>query len=156
MWQQLPQSIRTRRFAAAERREAEVKALTARKPGESERSALRRFEDTARTSLRRWQKRYAKYGFDGLVDWRLPPGHPPMPAQVRAAMCTLRRADPNIDVEVLVQHVAKYHEFVTSGTTVKRVLREEGLARRRGPVAPGSPGPRKRSGRQGPRRRRPR
>jgi hypothetical protein len=135
VWQQLPRSIRTRRFSAAERREAEVKALTARKPGESERSALRRFEDTARSSLRRWQKRYAKYGFDGLVDWRLPPGHPPMPAQVRAAICTLRRADPNVDVEVIVQHVAKYHEFETSGTTVKRVLREEGLARRRGPVA---------------------
>lgn len=140
VWQQFPLSIRAQRFAAAERREAEVKALTARKPGESERSALRRFEGAVRTSLRRWQKRYAKYGFDGLVDWRLPPGHPPMPAEVRAAMCTLRRADPNVDVEVIVEHVAKHHGFVTSGTTVKRVLREEGLARRRGPVAGASHG----------------
>ena len=135
VWARLPQAVRERRFAAAQRREGEVKALTARAPGESERAVLRRLEGAARTNLRRWQKRYAKYGFDGLVDWRLPPGIPPMPPEVRAAVCTLRRADPNVDVGVIVEHVAKYHQFATSETTVKRVLLEEGLARRRGPAA---------------------
>ena len=135
LWKCLPPASRERRFLAALKREAAVKALIARAPGESERAASRRVEQTARTSLRRWQKRYAKYGFDGLVDWRLPPGIPPMPPQVRATVCTLRRADPNVDVAVIVEHVRKYHHFTTSATTVKRVLSEAGMARRPGPVA---------------------
>ena len=134
LWQRLPQASRERRFAAARQREAEVKVLTARAPGESERAAFRRLEGTVRTSLRRWQKRYAKYGFDGLVDWRLPPGIPPMPLEMRVTVCALRRADPNVNVGVIVEHLSKHHHFATSETTVKRVLREEGLARRRGPA----------------------
>ena len=135
LWQRLPPASRRRRFSAALKRQAAVQALSARTPDESERAALRRLEDSARSNLRRWQQRYEKYGFDGLVDWRLPPGLPSMPPEVRAAVCTLRRADPNVDVAVIVEHVRRHHHFVTSATSVKRVLRKEGLARRRGPVA---------------------
>ena len=53
---------------------------------------------------------------------------------MRAAICTLRRANPDIDVVVLVEYALKHHGFSTSATTVKRVLRQEGLNRRRGPV----------------------
>jgi hypothetical protein len=140
LWQRLPQSSRERRFATALERQAAVKALAARAPDESERAALRRLEDSPRSNLRRWQKRYEEYGFDGLLDWRLPPGVPSMPPEVRAAVCTLRRADPDVDVAVIVDHVRQHHHFVTSVTTVKRVLHQEGLARRPGPVTATSHG----------------
>jgi hypothetical protein len=42
--------------------------------------------------------------------------------------------DPNIGVDAVVKHVAQHHQFRVSATTVKLVLREEGLARRRGRV----------------------
>lgn len=58
-----------------------------------------------------------------------------MPKEVELAICTLRRADPNVEVAVSVAHVAKYHAYATSGTVVKRVLQTNGLARRRGPVS---------------------
>ena len=100
-------------------------------------------KETGRSTLRRWRKRYEEYGFDGLVDWRLPPGVPSMPAEVRGAVCTLRRADPNVGVDVIIEHVREHHNFTTSATKVKRVLREEGLARR-----PGPPGGANQSGEQ--------
>jgi len=74
-------------------------------------------------------------GFDGLVNWRVPPIAQAVPKDVQAAICTLRQANPNIDVAVIVEHVAKYHAYTTSGTVVKRVLKTNGLARRCGPVS---------------------
>lgn len=62
-----------------------------------------------------------------------------MPAEMRATVCTLRRMDRNVDVGVIVEHLRQHHQFTTSETTVKRVLREEGLARRRGPADGGGP-----------------
>jgi len=59
-------------------------------------------------------------GFDGLVNWRVPPIAQAVPKDVQAAICTLRQANPNIDVAVIVEHVAKYHAYKTSGTVVKR------------------------------------
>ena len=135
LWERLPPASRMRRFAAAVNREATLKDLAARKEGESERAVARKWSKTApRTSLRRWQRRYEKYGFDGLIDLRLPPGRMRIPAEVRAAICTLRRADANVSVAVIIDHIAKHHHVKISETKVKRVLREEGLARRRGPV----------------------
>lgn len=87
-----------------------------------------------RSSFRRWQQRYSKYGFDGLIDWRLPPARPSVPPEVRAAICTLRRMDGNMPVDKVIQHIGEHHHFEVGQTTVKQVLREEGLARRRGPV----------------------
>jgi hypothetical protein len=135
IWKQLPLGSRKRRFAAATKREELLKILAGREPGESERESARTVRAAApRTSLRRWQQRHTKYGFDGLVDWRMPPEPPSMTPQVRIAICTLRRADPNVSVAVIVDHIAQYHHAKTCETMVKRVLREEGLARRPGPA----------------------
>ena len=134
VWKRLSPASRSRRHAAAVKREAVVKAVAARKPGESERAAVRRLSGTMRSSFRRWQQRYGKYGLDGLVDWRMPPPMPTMPPEARAAICTLRRMDANISVATMVQHLALHHHVKASETTIKRVLREEGLARRRGPT----------------------
>jgi hypothetical protein len=133
VWESLPAESRKRRFASAIKREARVKAMAERKAGESERSAASRLSAAAaRSSLRRWQSRYEKYGFDGLVDWRLPPARPRVQADVRGAICTLRRADANVSVTVIIDHIAKHHHVKISETAVKRVLREGGLARTRG------------------------
>lgn len=134
LWKRLSPRIRARRYAAALKREAAIKTVTARPAGESERAAVRRLAGSMRSNLRRWQKRYEKYGLDGLLDWRLPPKKPTMPPEVRAAICTLRRMDANISVEAVVKHLAEHHQFEASATIVRQVLREEGLARRRGPV----------------------
>jgi len=53
-----------------------------------------------------------------------------MPKEIQAAICTLRQADPNVEVAVIVEHVAKHHAYKTSTTVVKRVLQTHGLARR--------------------------
>jgi hypothetical protein len=136
IWQRLPQESRQERFAEALQRQRDIEAVRdSRNPAESERAAIERLTKDSHSSFKRWQKRYAQYGFDGLVDWRLPCGVPSMPAKVQAAICTLRQADPNVDVETIVQHIARHHHFETSSTKVKRVLREAGLARRRGPAA---------------------
>jgi hypothetical protein len=85
-----------------------------------------------RSSYRRWQNKYDAHGFDGLLDWRLAPMSP-MPSKVREAICTLRRADSNYPVSDIVAFVKVHHDFETSETTVKRVLKSAGLHRRPGP-----------------------
>lgn len=135
VWQRLPEQSRRQRFAEALQRESEINEVAARPAGETERAAIARVSKEPHSSFKRWQKDYAEYGFDGLIDWRLPCGVPAMPAEVKAAVCTLRQANPNVSVETIVEHIAKFHKFETSPTTVKRVLREAGLARRRGPAA---------------------
>ena len=135
IWDELSGEARRQRWTAAMRLQRILAAVARRRKGESERRALRRlFPAVDRSSFRRWKSHHAAFGVDGLFDWRSPPRSEEMPAEVRAAICTLRRADPNIDVEVLVEHAAQHHGFSTSATTVKRVLRGEGLNRRRGPV----------------------
>jgi hypothetical protein len=136
IWQRLPQQSRHERFAEAQQRQRDIEAVRdTRNPGESERAAIDRLTKGPRSNFKRWQRRYAQYGFDGLIDWRLPCGVPSMPPEVQSVICTLRQADPNVDVETIVQHVARHHHFETSPTKVKRVLHEAGLARRRGPAA---------------------
>jgi hypothetical protein len=135
LWEDMSQEIRARRFSEALERKAAIEAVATREPGESERAALLRAGGATRSNLRRWKERFAKYGFDGLMDWRLPPQAPTTPAEVRTAICTLRRMDPNIGVDAVVEYVARHHQFKMSETTVKLILREEGLARRRGRVA---------------------
>ena len=136
LWQDWPPELRIRRFSDAVKRQVALQTFVAREPTESERAAvLRKFPKGSRANLRRWQQRYIEFGFDGLVDWRVPPVVQAMPKEVELAICTLRRADPNVDVAVIVEHVAKYHAYKTSGTVVKRVLKTNGLARRSGPVS---------------------
>ena len=125
---------RASRLVDAQRREEILKAVAGRRHKESERAALKRLgQGMDRATFRRWQKRHQEHGFDGLLDWRLPPENAAMPEAVREAICTLRRADPNCPVQRIVAHVEKHHGYDVSETKVKAVLREAGLARRRGP-----------------------
>jgi hypothetical protein len=135
LWEGLSQETRARRFSEALERKAAIEAVATRESGESERAALLRVGGATRSNFRRWKERFAKYGLDGLMDWRLPPKAPTTPAEVRTAICTLRRMDPNIGVDTVVEYVAKHHQFQVSETTVKLILREEGLARPRGRMA---------------------
>lgn len=136
LWQGWSPALRKRRFFDAQEREASLRNLATRDSTESERAAvLRKFPKGSRANLRRWQQRYTEFGFDGLIDWRMPPVVSEMPKEIQAAICTLRQADPNVDVAVIVEHVAKHHAYKTSATVVKRVLQAHGLARRCGPVS---------------------
>ena len=126
---------RERRWQLAQERQAVLTRVARRRRGESERAALRRlFPTVDRSNFRRWKKRYAARGFDGLFDWRMPPPSRLTP-EVRSAICTLRRADPTIAVAQIMAHVAAHHGVVTNETSVKEVLHTAGLARRRGPSA---------------------
>jgi hypothetical protein len=137
VWERLSLDVRAKRYAEALRRKGVLDSVAARSAGVSERAAVRALTPaTDRSNFRRWTTRYAVDGIEGLIDWRLPPSAQiPIPDDVRAAIRTLRQADPNVGVAVIVSHVAKHHGFKTSETTVKRILRSEGLARRRGPAS---------------------
>jgi transposase len=136
LWDSWPLARRKRRFSEAIDRLKAIRELAARETTESERAAtLRKLTESSRTSLRRWQQRYTEQGFDGLIDWRVPPVAAPMPKEVEGAICTLRQADPNVAVATIVEHVRKHHGYEVSETTIKRVLREHGLERRPGPVS---------------------
>ena len=125
--------MREDRLGEARRREEILKVVAGRAKTESERKAIKRLPSAEdRSTFRRWQNRYQSYGFDGLVDWRLPPPPESMPETVRAAICTLRQADPNFAVAAIISHVAKHHGYEVGETKVKEVLRAAGLARRGG------------------------
>lgn len=134
VWKQLNEAMREDRLQEARRRQRILTAVAGRPPGESERAALKRLAPVEdRSSFRRWQNRYRDYGFDGLLDWRFPPRPNSMPETVRAAICTLRQADPDFAVAAIIAHVAKHHGYEVKKSKVKDVLRQAGLARRRGP-----------------------
>jgi transposase len=134
VWKRLTEAVKESRLMDAQRREEILKAVAGRRKKESERAALKRLgQGMDRSTFRRWQNRYQAHGFDGLLDWRLPPESAAMPEAVREAICTLRRADPNCPVQTIVAHVERHHGYDVSETKVKTVLREAGLSRRRGP-----------------------
>ena len=123
------------RLAEARRREGAVKNVRARPEGESERDAIKRIVTWAhRSNFRRWQDRYRNHGLEGLIDRRIGP-ESTMPPEVLAAICTLRRADLNYDVDKIVAHLWQHHGYKTSEATVRRILKEQRLSRRRGPVS---------------------
>jgi transposase len=135
VWKRLSREVRETRLADARDREKLVKGVEERPKKESERKAIVRLGGGIdRSSFRRWQKKWKAHGLDGLLDWRMP-AMSPMPELVRQAICTLRRADPNLDVRVIAAHLAKHHGFEAGETTIKAVLRREGLSRRRGPAS---------------------
>src|SRR5512136_1907650 len=95
IWKQLSPQARAQRFAEALKRQEDILAVATAKASQSERAVLRQMAQATRSNVRRWQKRYDKYGFDGLIDWRVPPAPVATPAEVRTAICTLRRMDAN-------------------------------------------------------------
>lgn len=132
IWKRLSPKSREKRLNQAIKRLEIVEALKGRSAGESERAAAIRLDiKVDRTTILRWRKRYEKYGLDGLIDVRIGP-NTPVPKEISTAICTLRRVDPNISVKAILSHLEEYYAFKTSGTTVKKVLREKGLNRRPG------------------------
>lgn len=135
-WRRLSAEAKQRRFVKALRRLDALRQVFRRADGESERKAVKRKAAwTSRSSLRRWRDRYEERGFAGLLNWQVAPPSA-MPAELIGVICTLVRANPQMPVASMVAHLAKFHEFQTSTTKVKRVLRGAGLNRPRGP-APG-------------------
>lgn len=137
IWERLSAASRKRRFEGALKRKAALDEANATiNDGCSERASVGGLSPAVdRSNWRRWKRRYERYGFDGLVSWSLPPAKACTPEAVRVAICTLRRSDPNKDVDEIVRHVERHHNFKTSGTSVKRILREAGLGRRPGPAS---------------------
>jgi transposase len=132
-WQRVSPELRAQRLAEARQREAWIAQVEARSLDESEAAAIERVvPGVDRTTFRGWRERYRRMGLDGLIDRRMAP-ESPMPPEVRATICALRRADPGFAVAAIVEDVKKTHQFETSETVVKRVLKEAGLNRRRGP-----------------------
>ncbi|MCP4120374.1 MAG: helix-turn-helix domain containing protein, partial [Bacteroidetes bacterium] len=133
VWKRLSPESREKRLDKAKKRLEIVEALNGRPAGESERAAAIRLDITIeRTTLLRWRKKYEEYGLDGLIDVRIGPNSP-VPKEIHTVICTLRRADPSIAVKAIMSHLEEYYDFKTSGTTIKKVLRENGLNRRPGP-----------------------
>ncbi len=132
IWKRLAPESREKRLNQATKRLEIVEALKRRPAGESERAAAMRLDiKVDRTTILRWRKRYEEFGLDGLIDVRIGPNCS-VPKEIRVAICTLRRVDPNIAVGAILSHLEEYYAFKTSGTTVKKVLRERGLNRRPG------------------------
>ena len=107
LWARLPEKSRQSRFTEAVQREAAVQAVMARPKSQSETKAIVGLVPAQdRSNVRRWLGRYHEQGFEGLISRRCPPPQEPMPEAVRAAICTLRQADPGIERKILALFVS--------------------------------------------------
>ena len=125
--------MKAERLREARRREMIVATVGGRAEGKSERAAIKELAKADRSTFRRWRERYCKWGLDGLIETRLPPRAESLSEAAREAIRTMRRVDPDCDVEAIIAHVEQHHDFKVGGTTVRLVLKEAGLARRTGP-----------------------
>lgn len=133
IWECLSPGVRIARLREAGARQKILERVKGRGGGISERAAVAKFGGGMdRASYRRYRKRWEQFGLDGLVDWRQPPPSV-LTDVIRGVICTLRRNAPQIEVVTILEHLAKHHQVKSNDTSVKRVLREAGLARRRGP-----------------------
>jgi len=131
IWERLSPKVREARYQQGMARKKMIEEIEAVSKGMSLREALRE-AGVKRATYNYWRQRYLARGVDGLMDERVPPPSPLTP-QVVAAICTMRRADPNVKVEAIIAHVERYHQTKTNATSVKEVLKAAGLGRRPGP-----------------------
>src|SRR5438477_3356317 len=103
VWERLSQAAREARYRQGMERKEVLGKVEALSAVMSERAALREV-GLDRTTYRRWHKRYLLHGVDGLMDWRVPPQSPVSP-QVQEAIRTMRRVEPNVSVEKIIEHV---------------------------------------------------
>ena len=137
VWQQLSVEARQGRLDVALQRKSVIDQVTdwVKSGQDSESRAVKRLEPPVhRSTYRGWAASFRAHGLDGLLDWRMPPSDSSVTEPLRATICTLRRADPNVDVEDIVGHIAEHHHHTLSESSVKRVLSQAGLSRRRGPA----------------------
>lgn len=120
-----------KRVEAAEAQASIVEAIAqARAEGATEPEALARFApDWHRSTFHGRRRRYRAGGIEGLISGRK--GAPPktLTAEVRQAICILRRLDPQVPVERIAEVVLAQTGVVASETSIKRVLRDAGLNR---------------------------
>lgn len=132
VWNRLSPEAREAKLIQARKRLELIKSLDKRGKDESESAALVRLDiKVNRTTIMRWRKKYNEFGFDGLIDLRIG-YYRPMSEDIKKTICALRLVDPNIDVESIVSHVKEHHDFKTSPSNVKRILRKNGLNRKPG------------------------
>jgi hypothetical protein len=136
VWERLSEKQRRQRLEKALKLEATLKILeTQQKEDESQRQAIKRlFPEEPRANIVRWKKDYAKEGLEGLINWAMPP-YRGTPLEVRNAICTLRREDPKIKVQRIIEHVRENHQHKICKATVRNILREAGLSRPGGRVS---------------------
>lgn len=134
LWERINCAGSARRFAAAKR--CEQRLLSVRQliaSGIPESVAVEKIETPVhRSTYRGWCRRYDKYGFEGLIDCRLPQPGECVPEDIQALVCALRRADPDIGVPQIVSFVGSHHQRRVSDSSVKRILKRSGLHRPRG------------------------
>jgi len=134
IWHKLSPQTRAQRFACAKQRLAIITEADKRSSHDSTQASSEKPLCGSPTTIRRLRSRFRQFGFDGLFDLRLPVGNQPTPEKMQKVMCAMRRADPNVSVEKIVKRLRSRYRYNTSPTTVKRVLKKEGLARPRGPA----------------------
>jgi len=134
-WKRLDDEGRHVRFAEARRCARIVKAVANRPANETVNAARRKLSPPVpRSTLQHWMRQFAEYGFEGLFDWRMPEKPRELSDGMRQVVCTLRRADPNVSIGAIKDHLKKHHDTTTSESTIKRVLKRAGLARPCGPA----------------------
>jgi hypothetical protein len=97
VWGRLNPQARAGRFKAAkacERQVLAVQQLIAE--GTHESGAVKQLESSLhRSTYRNWSRRYVQYGFEGLIDCRVPQPPETVQPDVQQMVCALRRADPD-------------------------------------------------------------
>ncbi len=120
-----------KRVETAEEQAAIVEAIEqARAGGATEPEALARFApDWHRSTYHGRRRRYRAGGIEGLISGRKGSLPKTLTPEVRQAVCILRRADSQMPVERIADVVLAQTGIAASATSIKRVLRAEGLNR---------------------------
>lgn len=120
-----------KRVEAAEAQAAAIEAVEqARAEGATEPEALARFApDWHRSTYHGRRRRYRAAGVEGLISGRKGAFPKTLTPEVRQAVCILRRLDPQVPVERIAEVVLAQTGVAVSITSIKRVLRAEGLNR---------------------------
>ena len=134
IWGRLNPESRSRRYAFAEdRRQRTEAAKRLIDAGVHESAAVEQVTPPVhRSTYRHWAHRYATFGFEGLIDCRLPEPGETIPETVQQTVLKLRRRDPDISVEQIVSFIWNHHGRRLSESSAKRILKRSGLHRPRG------------------------
>jgi transposase len=136
IWVRLLPATREKLFNKAQQRLELINALESNREHVSERKAADKIQSGVnRTTIRDWRERYELFGFDGLIDLRMGPCRK-LDSKITEVICTLRRVNADISVDDIIAYLKKHHDVKIGGTSVKKVLRENGLNRPRG-ISPG-------------------
>jgi hypothetical protein len=85
-----------------------------------------------RSTYRHWVQRYTTFGFEGLIDCRLPEPRETIAEPVQQTVLNLRRNDPAISVQQVVSFIRNHHRRNLSESSAKRILKAAGLHRSSG------------------------